>query len=136
MIAALILAISVAAMLQFFVSYCRSVIAACRKMELSEQAREVTGIENRLVPGDEFHRLVQLVRLCPELGDDGNELRAVRGYYSLLSLLRAAFGRLAPQVALWAEREREGCAYFAAVALDRRIAYSRALVARQMSNRL
>jgi hypothetical protein len=136
MIAALILLVSVAALLQFFVSYCRSVIAACSKKELSEQAREVTGIENRLVRGDEFHRLVQLVHLCPEPGDDQNEIRAVRGYFGLLSLLRVVFNNLAPAVTKWAERERAGCAYFAAVALDRRIAYSRDLLAQQMTNRL
>ncbi len=136
MIAALILVISVAALLQFFVSYCRSVIAASSKRNLSEHAREVAGIENRIVRGDEFERLLQLVRLCPEPGDDGRELRAVRSYFGLLSLLRSSFGRLAPGVASWAEREREGCAYFAAVALDRRITYSRDLMAEQMSNQL
>ncbi len=136
MIAALILVISVAALLQFFVSYCRSVIASSSRKNLSEHAREVTGIENHIVRGDEFERLVQLVRICPEPGDDGRELRAVRSYFGLLSLMRAAFGRLAPDVANWAEREREGCAYFAAVALDHRIAYSRDLMAEQMSNRL
>ncbi len=136
MIAALILVISVATLLQFFVSYCRSVIAASSKKNLSEQAREVAGIENRIVRGDEFERLLQLVRLCPEPGDDGRELRAVCSYFGLLSLLRSSFGRLAPGVASWAEREREGCAYFAAVALDRRITYSRDLMAEQMSNQL
>ena len=136
MIAALILSISVAALLQFFVSYCRSLIASYKKKDLSEQAREVTGIENRVVRSDEFRRLVQLVHLCPEPGDDSNEIRAVRGYYRLLGLLRAAFHNLAPAVAMWAEREREGCAYFAAVALDHRIAYSRDLMAQQMTNRL
>ena len=135
MIAALILIISVAALLQFFVSYCRSVIAASRKKELSEPARELTGIASRVVRGEEFERLVQLVHLCPEPGDDSNEIRAVRGYYGLLSLLRVTFARLAPAVAVWAERERAGCAYYAAVALDRRIAYSRDLMAQQMTDR-
>jgi hypothetical protein len=135
-IAALILVISVAALLQFFVSYCRSVIAASCKRNLSEHARKMAGIENRFVRGDEFERLLQLVQLCPEPGDDGRELRAVGSYFGLLSLLRSSFGRLAPAVANWAEREREGCAYFAAVALDRRITHSRDLMAEQMSNQL
>ncbi len=136
MIAALILVISLAALLQFFVSYCRSAIAACSKKELSEQAREVTGIQDHGVAGEEFQRLVQLVGLCPEPGDDRFEIRAVRKYYRLLSLVRALMRRLAPSVASWAERERAGCAYFAAVALDRRIAHSRDLLAQQMANQL
>lgn len=136
MIAALILVISVAALLQFFVSYCRSLIAAYSHVELSEEAREVTGIQNRRVRGDDFRRLLQLVGLCPEPGDDKLEIPAVRAYYNLLSLVRVAIGWLAPTVAQWAEQEREGCSYFAAVELDRRIAHSRDLMAQQVSNRL
>ncbi len=136
MIATLILVISLAALLEFFVSYCRSLIAAGSRVELSEQAREVTGIQSRAVRGEEFHRLVQLVGLCPEPADERFGIRAVRAYYRLLSPLRAMFNRLVPSVALWAEHEREGCAYYAAVALDRRISYSRDLMARQMGTHL
>ncbi len=136
MIAALIFVISMAALLQFFVSYCRSLIAAYSRVELSEEAREVTGIRDRVVRGDDFRRLLQLVGLCPEPGGDRGELRAVRAYYSLLCLLRAAFRWLAPAMAGWAEHERENCCYFAAVALDRRIAYTRDLMAQQVANRL
>ncbi len=136
MIAALIFVISVAALLQFFISYCRSIIAASGKQELSEQAREVTGILNRVVRGDEFRRILQFVRLCPEPGNDQREIRAVIAYFRLLNLTRVLFGRLAPGAASWAEHEREGCAYFAAVALDRRIAYSREMMAREMANRV
>ena len=137
MMAALIFVISVAALLQFFVSYCRSLIASCSKKELSEQARQVTGIENQHhVRGDEFARLLQLVSLCPEPGNDHNKIRAVRAYYRLLNLLRALLRPLAPAVVMWAERERAGCAYFAAVTLDYRIAYNQELMAQQMDNRL
>jgi hypothetical protein len=129
MIAALIFVICFAALLQFSVSYCRSLIAAYRKVELSEQVREVTGIENRNVPAEEFARLLQLVQLCPERGDDGVEIRAVGAYFGFLNLLRNSFRSLAPRIAGWAERERQNCSYFAAVALDRRIAYSRDLLA-------
>jgi hypothetical protein len=39
-------------------------------------------------------------------------------------------------VAAWAEQERESCSYFAAVALDRRISYSRDLFTQQIADRL
>lgn len=133
MMAALFLVISVAAFLQFFIAYCRSLIAAYKQVDLSEDAREVTGIQNHLVGGDEFRRLLQLVRLCPEPGDDRFEIGAVRTYYSLLNLLRSIARSMAPNVATWTEQERSGCAYFAAVALDRRIAHNRDLMAQQMS---
>jgi hypothetical protein len=132
MIAALIVVISLAALLQFFISYCRSFLAAYSKVELSEQVREITGIETQPVTGEEFKRLLQLVHLCPERGDDRAEIRLVGVYYGLLSLVRALLGSLSSGIAGWAERERQGCSYFAAVALDRRIAYSRNLLAQQM----
>jgi len=136
MIAALIFVISLAALLQFFISYCRSLIAAYRKVELSEQAREVTGIQDHVVEGDDFQRLLQLVRLCPEPGDDGLEIRSVRTYYGLLNVLRMVLRLQVPAVAAWTEGERRSCTYFAAVALDRRMAYNRDLMAQQSSNSL
>jgi hypothetical protein len=136
MIAALILVVSLAALLQFFVSYCRSLIAACSGETLSSEAREVTGIADQPVRGDEFPRLLQLVRLCPESGRDRNDLRAVGAYFLMLSWLRNLVEHLLPAVALWAEAERQACSYFAAVALDRRISRSRGLMAEQLSNRL
>ncbi len=136
MIAPLIFVISAAALLQFFFSYCRSVIGASSKQDLSEQAREVTGIENHVVSGEEFGRLLRLVELCPAPGDDSYEIRAVRAYYRLLNVLRVLTRPMVPAVALWAERERAGCAYYAAVALDHRIAYNRDLMAEQLNNRL
>lgn len=135
MIAALILVISLAALLQFFISYCRSIIAAYRKVELSEQAREVAGISVDRVDGEEFQRLLQLVRLCPEPGDDTFEIRAVRAYYTFLNFLRALFRPVAPGVNSWLDEERSGCAYFAAVALDRRIAHNREMMA-ELASRL
>jgi len=129
MIASLILVVSIAALLQFFISYCRAILAAYRKVEISAETREVTGIENAHVDGSEFQRLLQLVRLCPEAGDDGLEIRAVRTYYAILNAVRMFFRPVAPAVGSWVEQERASCAYFAAVALDRRIAHSREMMA-------
>lgn len=134
MIPGLILVISVAALLQFFVSYCRSLTAAYGKQELSEEAREVTGIRGRSVSGDDFRRLLQLLWLCPEAGDDGMEIRAVRGYHGLLRVIQQVANRMLPDLANWANIERQGCAYFAAVALDRRIAHNRDLLLQQTQN--
>ncbi|MGA7626487.1 MAG: hypothetical protein WCA38_09900 [Candidatus Acidiferrales bacterium] len=136
MIAALICVISVAAFLQFFVSYCRSILASSRKFELSDRVREVTGIASHGLAGDDFKRLLQLVRLCPERGDDRSEIRAVGAYYSLLAILNFIARSVTPALAAWSERERQNCSYFAAVALDRRISYSRDLFTQQVADRL
>ena len=136
MIAALICVISVAAFLQFFVSYCRSILASSRNIVLSDRVREVTGIANQDVHADDFNRLLQLVRLCPERGDDQSEIRAVGTYYGLLAVLHRVSGPVAPGVAAWVQQERKSCSYFAAVALDRRISYSRDLFTQQITDRL
>lgn len=134
MIAALILVASAVFLVQFFVAYCRSLLARSFALELSPEAHQVTGIEDHMVHGRDFHRLLQLVELCPEPGDDAVQLSAVRTYYAMMKGIRAIAGSLVPTVKEWVENEQAACGYFAAVALDRRIAHNRGLMAQQMSN--
>jgi hypothetical protein len=134
MIASLIFVVSLTALLQFFVSYCHSILSASRARELSQPTRELTGIAGGGVNGDEFGRFMQLVRLCPQHGDDGQAMTAVRIYYSILGALRLVGGHASKGLSRWLEAERGSCAYFAAVALDRRIAFSRELMAQQMAS--
>ena len=134
MIAALIFAISFLTLLQFFVSYSRSLIAASRGIELSEEAREICGATARRVAGDQFLRLLALIALCPEPGGDSFEIRAVALYFRMLDFARTTIHRAIPSATSWIEAERGGCAYAAAVALDRRIAYSRMMMAQLASH--
>jgi hypothetical protein len=136
MIAAFICVMSIAAFLELLVSYCRSILASSRKVELSARVREVAGIASQPVAADDFARLLQLVRLCPERGDDRTEIRAVGTYYGLLRVLGRAARPIVPGVTAWTELERQSCSYFAAVALDRRITYSRDLFTQQVADRL
>jgi hypothetical protein len=133
MIAALIFAISSLTLLQFFVSYSRSLIAASQEHVLSEQALEICGFTARTAAGEHFGRLLQLISLCPEPGGDGAEVQAVALYFRLLGLARILLSWAIPSAARWIEAERGGCAYAAAVVLDRRIAYNRLMMAEQMS---
>jgi len=64
MMAAFILVCSVVLLLQFFVSYCRSLIAASAKQALSPEVRDVAGIP-RTASGEDFTRVMQLLHLCP-----------------------------------------------------------------------
>jgi hypothetical protein len=131
MIAALILVCSLVLMLQFFVSYCRSLIAASAKEPLPLEVQEVTGI-SRVASPEDFSRVVQLLQLCPDRPEDRSDLRAIGAYFRLLGFLRSTIAKIAPSLKSWADRERAQCAYFAAVALGRRIAFSRSLLAQQM----
>lgn len=127
----IILVVSLAALLQFFISYCRSLIAASVKQTLSAEVRDVTGIA-RSASGEDFERVIQLLRLCPAHPHDRSEIRAIGTYFRLLGFLRASFGKLIPSLESWTHAERGQCAYFAAVALERRIAFSRDMFAEQM----
>ncbi len=134
MIAGLIFAVSFLTLLQFFVSYSRSLIAESRGHELSEQAREICGLTAEAVTGDQFQRLQQLIALCPEPGGDALEVRAIALYFRLVGLVHILLSWAIPSAAPWIEAERGGCAYAAAVVLDRRIAYSRMMVEQQASH--
>jgi hypothetical protein len=131
MMAAVILVCSLVLMLQFFVSYCRSLIAASAREPLPLEVQEVTGISRTALPED-FSRVVQLLNLCPDRPEDRGELRAIGAYYRLLSFVRSTVALAAPSLRAWADRERAMCTYFAAVTLGRRIAFSRNLLAQQM----
>jgi hypothetical protein len=130
MMAAMILVFSVATLLMFFVSYCRSLTAGHSRQPLSEEVRDVAGVGGA-VSSAEYTRIIQLLKLCPERPEDRAGLRAVQIYYDLLQVLQSTVARLAPSLKAWTETERAACAYFAAVALDRRISFSREMLAQQ-----
>jgi hypothetical protein len=134
MIAGFIFLLSFVILLQFFVSYTRSMIAASRGRELSERAREICGNETKTLEGSQFPRIVQLIELCPEPGGDSHEVRAVSVYFHLLDLAHMVSRWAVPSAASWIDAERSGCAHVAAVVLDRRIAHNRTLMA-QLVNR-
>jgi hypothetical protein len=135
MMAVLICVASIALFLQFFISYCRSILGVSGKVEVSDRVREVSGIASQRLGAEDFPRLVQLVRLCPERGDDQTEIRAVGTYYGLLRCIKALTSFIVPRIGLWTEQERQSCSHFAAVALDRRISYSRDLFTQQVAER-
>jgi hypothetical protein len=130
MMASLIFAVSVVTLLMFFVSYCRSLTAASSRHQLSWEVRDVTGI-SALPTGKDFVRVSQLLQLCPERPDDKTGLQAVGLYYSILNFVQQTLGRLIPTLQPWTEQELAGCANFAVVILDRRIAFSREILAQQ-----
>jgi hypothetical protein len=131
MIAVLIFGVSALALLQFFVTYCHSLIAESRSHEISEQAREISGITANTVRGDQFKRLLQLLALCPEPGGDSIKVLALSTYFNMLGMVLTLLTRAVPAAAQWIETERNGCAYVAAVALDLRIAHTRMLLTQQ-----
>ena len=131
MMAGIILVCSVVLFLQFFVFYCRSLIAVSAKQALSPEVQDVTGIQ-RTASGADFKRVMQLLQLCPERPEDRNGIQAIGAYFRLLNFVRATLARVVPSLQTWTEIERGQCTYFAAVALERRISFSRDMLAQQM----
>ena len=131
MIPGIILGCSIIFFLQFFVPYCRSLIAASFQHVLSREVQDVTALTTP-ASGQDFHRVVQLLMLCPDRPEDRGEIRAIGVYYGMVNFLKTVSSSMAPSVLAWAERELGRCTYFAAVALDRRVAFSRDLLAQQI----
>jgi len=131
--ATLIFFLSAAALLQFFISYCRSLIAASIKQPLSAEVRDVTGISHTTA-GEDFARVIQLLDLCPERPEERGRIRAINLYFRLLNLVSSTLARIIPSLMTWTDMERGQCTYFAAVTLDRRIAFSRDMLAQQIDS--
>lgn len=121
MIASLIFIFSAGALGQFAVAYCRTLLLAYNKVELSSRVREVTGISETVAASD-FDRLLHLVRLAPPLADDATEIRMVRVYRCLASFAGAVVSPVSRKASQWFQQELVRCSYFAAVTLDRRLA--------------
>jgi hypothetical protein len=122
--------LSLATLLMFFVSYCRSLTAASSRHMLSREVRDVTGI-SALPSGKDFVRVTQLLQLCPDRPEDRTGLQAVGIYFHLLNLVEGSLARVVPSLRAWIEQELAACTSFAVVVLDRRIAFSREILARQ-----
>jgi hypothetical protein len=133
MTAAIILLCSVVLLMQFFLSYCRSLLASSAKKSLSPETREVTGISSA-ASGEDFFRVRQLLQLCPEHPQEDKGISAVSGYFGMLNFLQRTVAQLLPKVRSWVDSERGHCTYFLAVALDRRISFSRDLLAQQTTH--
>lgn len=119
MISILILVLSASALSQFFLYYCRSVVATYEQVEISAASRQMAGLETERISGDAFGRILGLVKLCPAPADDRAERLAVRLYFFVVSALRLIVP--VPALSSWADSQRAACAHFAAVTLDRRV---------------
>jgi hypothetical protein len=136
MIAALICVVSIMAFAQFFLSYTRTILITAGGVALSPRVREVVGIADGPISAADFGRLLQLLHLCSETPDDQAQIRVVGAYYTALRFVDLSVRPLVPRISAWLERERQRCSYFAAVALDRRIAHNLSLYGRQIAEGL
>lgn len=122
MIPALMLVLSVGALGQFGLAYCRSLLAACGATQLSRAMQDaIAPAVSAFEPG-EFDRLLGLVRYAPEAQEAGRGLGVVVLYYRLLVAAKWAVSPISREISARIERELTRCTYFAAVTLDRSLA--------------
>jgi len=129
MFAAMLLAISTVALLQFAVYYWRAVLSGVASQPVSEQVLDSVHAPGGRLAGAHFPVLAELHELTPELQASSGGLRLVRAYYSLVHAADNLFGNRFPEFATWSERERVICARYAAVQIDRRLQSNLALLA-------
>lgn len=116
----IILTLSTAGVFQFSVGHCRSILAAYADFAVSPRTRELACIAEGAMSGEDFGKLLGLIRLCPTRFDDSAKLAFVRFYFAALGIA-GLVGGLPSRAARWMESERASCAHAAAVMLDRRV---------------
>ncbi len=129
MIAAILFAISVAALGQFALYYWRAVLAGVAAQPLSDRVRMAAGLASESVDAADFQTVVRLHELTPGLKDDNGGLGLVRVYYSAVK----ALGRL-PALAAWSQREMATCSRYVAVLVDQRLEHILACAAEVRSS--
>jgi len=121
MIAVIICVISLAALVQFSIFYCRSMILTTAAESISDRVRKAAGVAGEALGAEDFGALAGLHALCPELEADGQGLRAVSIYYRMVAALRWLCGSRLPACSAWAQHEMATCSRYAAVLLDQRL---------------
>jgi hypothetical protein len=134
LIAAFILVISTAAMVQFAVFTWRSGLLRVASEPIADQADASTEASSNLLNEKDFREVLARQDLCPNLENGSTpSLRPVRIYFSVLRLLND-LGNLfvspgAPGFGGWTQREMALCTRYAAVVLSHRVQSNQALAA-------
>jgi len=128
MFSAMLLTISIVALVQFAMYYARSVVAGVAAQPISEEVMAAVSFNGNL-SGRDFGVVAKLHELTPNLQRKSSGIRLARAYFQVIHTIgRLASGRIAA-VASWAEEERMLCVRYAAVQVDRRLQSNLALAA-------
>jgi hypothetical protein len=121
MVAACILLLSVGALAQFVLAYCRTLLLTYAKVALSTRAIEMTGLSGATCEPREFDRVIGLARLASNPRDDAAEVRAITAYYRVMEIADRILAPLSRSAGEWIRQELSRCTHFAAVTLDRHL---------------
>lgn len=135
MIAAFILVLSVAALMQFAIAQWRSIWISIAEQPLSASLQTATGIAPDAIGADDFEVLARTSeQLCPSPQERNMWLKEVRVYYRLVRAMWNMSSERLPSLAEWAQSELVTCSRYAGAVLDQRLnanlAYASALRSR------
>jgi hypothetical protein len=120
-VAILILAISIAALVQFALYYWRAMVARVALDPVSDDVLAAAGVSERSVEAEDFAAVARLHESCPSLDNNEGGLGMVGAYYSGVAALAKLGGTIFPSLPAWANREMLLCARYAAVRVEERI---------------
>ncbi|MGH9794137.1 MAG: hypothetical protein ACRD5G_05135 [Candidatus Acidiferrales bacterium] len=123
MVIALICVVSAVALAQFILLYWRATVAVVAAAPLSESIRKAAGIQGEAPAAGDFHTIMRLHEICPDLNTSAAGVDIVYLYYLTISALsRVGGAALQP----WTGRELATCSRYVAACVDQRIAHNRA----------
>ena len=123
MISAIILVLSIVALVRFAVSQWRAIWIASANQPISESLHLSTGIDTAAIGPRDFGKLISLCdQLTPELRKSSPWLSEVSLYYRFVGVLDNIFGQKLPALSAWAGSEMATCARYVAVSLDQTLA--------------
>lgn len=117
MIAAILFTVSVVTLIQFGVYYWRAVIAGVAAKTVSERIRVAAGLSTSVIGAQDFHSILILKDLSPDLQGPAGSFRAIRTYYSIVEKL----GSIIPAMANWSKAEMATCSRYVAVLMDQHL---------------
>lgn len=117
MIAAILFTVSTAALVQFALYYWRAVIAGVAARPISDRIRTAAGITAPQIAAQDFHSILSLHDLSPDLRGPNGSFIGVRAYFSVVEKI----GSLIPAMASWANAEMLTCSRYVAVLVDQHL---------------
>jgi hypothetical protein len=114
MIAAILFMVSIVAFGQFALHYWRAMISDVAAQAISDRIRAAAGISAPAVGARDFHNILILNDLSPDLRGPGGSFKVVRAYFAMVEKI----GKIVPAMASWSNSEMTTCARYVAVLMD------------------
>ena len=108
---------STVALGQFAVYYWRSMVLGVASQAVSERIRTAAGITQSSIAAADFHNILILNDLTPDLRGPNGSFRSIRAYYAMMNTL----AKLVPAMASRANDEMTLCARYIAVQMDQHL---------------